>query len=218
MDLSGLQRADGAQSAAGQASVQPTPMPENSLVEASAPSETFKPEWTVSKLKIAKAQPTMAVVKATVVSGTASVQAGNTGQSAGGGGQGYDPFAGASPQRRDPDSVLAAGSKPAPGFGEQVMDWLGFGKATEEPILDRRAFEEDIYAIRRALPGVRGQLGIDVVISANGSVLNASVSGLALGAEGIGRVRAALIGRKLFDMRQRADHTMTLSIPVIILS
>lgn len=218
MDLSGLQSTDGAQSDAGQASMQPPPTPENSPVEASAPSETFKPEWTVSKLKIANAQPTMAAVTPAVVSGAASVRAGNAGQSAGGGGQGYDPFAGASPQRRDPGATLAGGAKQTPGFGEQVADWLGFGKATEEPVLDRRAFEEAAQAIRRALPGRRGQLEIKVRISDQGSVLSASVGGLALGAEGIGRVRAALIGRKLFDLRRSADHGMTLSIPAIILS
>lgn len=221
IDLSGLQSADSVPSPSGAAAPQPIPIPLLNPLEASAPSDSFKPEWTISKLQVATTQPVVAVATATPVAKTGPVnaQAGSAGTGAGGGGQGYDPYAGASPQRRDPNAVATTGAaSETPGLGARVMSLLGLGASPEPPVLNKRAFEEATQAIRRALPGVQGRLEISVRISRTGAILDARIKIAALGAQDIKRVRSVLIGRKLFDLRGPVNEVQWLMLPTTVLT
>lgn len=219
IDLSGMRSADSAPSPAGAVALPPAPTPVTSPVEASAPSDIFKPEWIVSKLRIATAQPVNVAATPPAIAGSVNGQVGSVGTGVGGGGQGYDPYAGASPQRRDPNVAMATGdARQAAGLGERVMGWLGYGAASEQLTLNQQAFEEATQAVKRALPGVRGRLEVSVRISSDGVILELEVRDMTLDAKIVKRMKSVLVGRKLFNIRSGKKGPHRVFLPTMNLS
>lgn len=117
-----------------------------------APSAVAPREWTVTRMRIARIS---------VQAGAASAQAATSAPASGGGGGIYDPYAGASPQRRQNADTIAT-----------AVDWEG-----ADSRIDRTAFEAWLAELRKRLPRSRGKVGLEVELGDGGIVEKARLVG-----------------------------------------
>jgi hypothetical protein len=221
LELSGEQALD-RQAAARLASLtDQAPVPPN-LLSPDTPldlstASTFRPEWSVARISAA-AVPTEALPPAPAPSLTAgsSLTGSGVGLGAGGAGEGYDPYAGAAPMRRDERTGAGNATAPTPGYGARLLSALGMGASpSAEFMLDQREFNAVVAALHSSLPGVHGSVDIEAKVSVTGQILEARIvrqSGDSLLANA---ARAALLGRRLFVVRHGAVGVLVFALPQI---
>lgn len=140
-------------------------------------------EWRVVKLKVAVASP--APISQPAVSNMNATNAMNTAMSSG-----YDPYAGAAPQRAG-DLVAfsrgnAAALPPAPS------------RAQPNLALDDRKFEMIRAAVALAWPESKGSVVFDTCVSPDGRVLSARAVEQSLEPRMVAELGSKLIGQRLF--------------------
>jgi hypothetical protein len=128
-------------------------------VDAAVDVGLLPPEWMVSRIRVPVTAPALPPAP--------PVEAGRqAGAATGGGGQGYDPYAGASPMRLPP----GAGAPPAADAG--VIARIS-GASAGEVRLAQADVERVRVVLRRRDPKVRGTVNVEVRMSADGVIVEA---------------------------------------------
>lgn len=176
-------------------------------------------EWSITKIGVTRSTalppskpspappPTMAA--------NAEDAPGHTG-GASGGGDIYDPYAGASPMRRDERHAggLASRGPAAPGLADRILNALGLGgAATDMPQINQPVLDRMKRAVRHRFPAVRGSVDLAARISPTGQVLELIVRREDVGSEVLALIRQEMIGRALFAVQSHTTGPSLVDLP-----
>lgn len=146
-------------------------------------------EWSIAKIRVASSAALVANEMA-VTQGTFGATGSGMGQ---GSGAGFDPYAGAAPQRR-PDNLGAVQTDEPSG----LLD----------PRLDRTAFREFIQKLREQLGLSRGTILLSVTVTPDGRIREAQIEGGDANMQLKLFVRTAVTGERLFKNGAASSHKM----------
>ena len=169
----GVRRKPAAASAGGGAPVPAPAAVVPSVIDTSTPTPLSIFKWSVSRIPAP-----LPLVRRTGP-GVGSARGSGVGVGNGPGGDGvYDPYAGASPARRDPDGPVIAPNG-----------------------VDHQALAEFTAEIRRMWPAAHGELRCMTRVAITGIILEAACTGNAANAQTVARL---MIGRRLYDAASAA--------------
>jgi hypothetical protein len=190
------------------------------LLELSKASDVQRPEWNVSRVRAVTTIDTPTPVSIANSSQSPVSQqrsaVGTLGFGSGGGD--YDPYAGASPQRRQDAVAQSANvSTITQGFGDNLLDYFGLSETrrAEGYALNPAEMSAIADALKRRLPSTRGPLRVSVNVSPTGMVIDVRIANSPLGKSEAEVLRATLTGRKLFNVDQTKSHAQWIDLPEI---
>jgi len=198
----------------GSASEEIEPLPEQggsgTLTAASAPPSALDasvetelpPEWSVGRVRIARAIPTVPDVSA----GAGKAQ--GSGVGAGNSDGVYDPYAGAAP-KRDPEKDRAFRTKKAePSLVGRLAGLLGIGSG--ENASGEQSFDAWVAQLKQRLPRARGSVELSAELAPDGTIKSAKIIGGSASPQVKFFVRSAAVGERFNDIGESGQQVIRL--------
>jgi len=181
------------ESAAPQPASQARPVPAQRTTQAVPPAQ----EWSTAlvriptKTSLSNSSPNSSAVRTMSPTGTGTAA---TAGAAGGGQQSYDPYAGASPQRRQDGWGRSASS----GLGSTLSSFLRPGSNAACSV-DHGFLTNLRQGIARQFRGLKGTVMVQVQISEEGQIAHIDIQRQNVGPRAIALLVSRLDGRKICD-------------------
>lgn len=177
------------------------------------------PEWSVTRIKVSRPAATAPANPLSAPSPMMAARAGSgSGRAGGARDDAYDPYAGASPMRRDEVGAQSLASPVAakPSLADRFLNAIGFGSATADmPEINQPVLDQMKWMVRHRFPALRGSVTLSARISPTGQVLELIVRREDVGPEALALIRQTLIGRALVQISAGATNASIVDLPPI---
>ena len=175
------------------------------------------PEWSVTRIKVSRPAATAPANPLSAPSPMMAARAGSgSGRAGGARDDAYDPYAGASPMRRDEVGAQSLASPVAakPSLADRFLNAFGFGSATADmPEINQPVLDQMKWMIRHRFPALRGSVTLSARISPTGQELIGRREDV--GPEALALIRQTLIGRALVQISAGATNASIVDLPPI---